>query len=49
MSALAWTLILISQLALVAGQLFLKHAMTRREQDARSGSCSGSARCRAWT
>jgi drug/metabolite transporter (DMT)-like permease len=34
MSALAWTLILISQLALVAGQLFLKHAMTRREQDA---------------
>jgi drug/metabolite transporter (DMT)-like permease len=34
MSALTWTLILISQLALVAGQLFLKHAMTRREQNA---------------
>jgi drug/metabolite transporter (DMT)-like permease len=34
MSALTWTLILISQLALVAGQLFLKHAMTRREQAA---------------
>jgi drug/metabolite transporter (DMT)-like permease len=34
MSALTWTLILVSQLALVAGQLFLKHAMTRREQEA---------------
>jgi drug/metabolite transporter (DMT)-like permease len=32
MSALTWTMVLISQLALVAGQLFLKHAMTRREQ-----------------
>lgn len=34
MSALTWTFVLISQLALVAGQLFLKHAMTRREQGA---------------
>jgi len=32
MSALTWTLVLISQLALVAGQIYLKHAMTRREQ-----------------
>ena len=34
MSALTWTLVLISQLALVAGQIYLKHAMTRREQGA---------------
>jgi undecaprenyl phosphate-alpha-L-ara4N flippase subunit ArnE len=31
MSLLAWTLIVISQLALVAGQIYLKHAMSRRE------------------
>jgi uncharacterized membrane protein len=31
MSLLAWTLVLISQLALVAGQIFLKRAMSRRE------------------
>jgi undecaprenyl phosphate-alpha-L-ara4N flippase subunit ArnE len=32
MSLLAWTLIIISQLALVAGQIFLKRAMSRREK-----------------
>ena len=32
MSALTWTLVLISQLALVAGQIYLKRAMTHREQ-----------------
>ena len=31
MSLLAWLLVIISQLALVAGQLLLKRAMTRRE------------------
>ena len=31
MSALTWTLVLISQLALVAGQIYLKRAMSRRE------------------
>ena len=31
MSLLAWGLVLISQLALVAGQIFLKRAMSRRE------------------
>lgn len=31
MSLLAWTLIIISQIALVAGQIYLKHAMSRRE------------------
>jgi uncharacterized membrane protein len=31
MSATAWILVLISQLALVAGQIFLKRAMSRRE------------------
>jgi undecaprenyl phosphate-alpha-L-ara4N flippase subunit ArnE len=31
MSLFAWGLLLISQLALVAGQIFLKHAMSRRE------------------
>jgi undecaprenyl phosphate-alpha-L-ara4N flippase subunit ArnE len=31
MSPLAWTLIIISQIALVAGQIYLKHAMSRRE------------------
>ena len=34
MSLLAWGLVLISQLALVAGQIFLKHAMTLRERGA---------------
>jgi drug/metabolite transporter (DMT)-like permease len=34
MSALAWTLIVISQLALVAGQILLKRAMSQREQGA---------------
>jgi drug/metabolite transporter (DMT)-like permease len=33
MSALAWTLIVISQLALVMGQIYLKRAMTRRERE----------------
>ena len=32
MSLLAWFLVIISQLALVAGQIYLKRAMTRREQ-----------------
>ena len=31
MSLLIWTLLIISQLALVAGQIFLKRAMSRRE------------------
>ncbi len=31
MSALTWTLVLVSQLALVAGQIYLKRAMSRRE------------------
>ena len=31
MSLLAWLLVIISQLALVAGQISLKHAMSRRE------------------
>jgi undecaprenyl phosphate-alpha-L-ara4N flippase subunit ArnE len=34
MSPLSWTLIVISQLALVAGQICLKRAMSRREQGA---------------
>lgn len=32
MSLIAWTLIIISQIALVAGQIFLKRAMSRRER-----------------
>jgi undecaprenyl phosphate-alpha-L-ara4N flippase subunit ArnE len=32
MSLTAWVLIIISQLALVAGQIYLKRAMSRREQ-----------------
>ena len=32
MSILAWVLIIISQIALVAGQIYLKRAMSRREQ-----------------
>ena len=31
MSLIAWLLIIISQIALVAGQIFLKRAMSRRE------------------
>jgi len=34
MSPLTWTLVLISQLALVAGQIYLKRAMSRREHGA---------------
>ncbi len=34
MSALTWTLVLVSQLALVAGQIYLKRAMSRREHRA---------------
>jgi drug/metabolite transporter (DMT)-like permease len=40
MSLTAWILVLISQLALVAGQIFLKRAMARREL--------GDARARGW-
>ncbi len=32
MSFTAWTLVIISQLALVAGQIYLKRAMSRRER-----------------
>ena len=32
MSLAAWVLVIISQLALVAGQIYLKRAMSRREQ-----------------
>jgi len=31
MSLTIWTLLIISQLALVAGQIYLKHAMSQRE------------------
>jgi uncharacterized membrane protein len=31
MSLIAWLLIVVSQLALVAGQIFMKHAMSLRE------------------
>jgi undecaprenyl phosphate-alpha-L-ara4N flippase subunit ArnE len=37
MSLLAWTLIIISQIALVAGQIYLKRAMSRREQTENRG------------
>jgi drug/metabolite transporter (DMT)-like permease len=37
MSLLAWTLIIVSQVALVAGQIYLKRAMSRREQVHRAG------------
>ena len=40
MSLTAWILVLISQLALVAGQIFLKRAMARREL--------GDERARGW-
>jgi uncharacterized membrane protein len=40
MSLTAWCLVLISQVALVAGQIFLKRAMSRREL--------GSGRSRGW-
>jgi uncharacterized membrane protein len=41
MSPLVWTLVLISQLALVAGQIYLKRAMSRREM--------GGEKARGWT
>ncbi len=34
MSAWAWTLVIVSQIALVAAQIFLKQAMARREKNA---------------
>jgi undecaprenyl phosphate-alpha-L-ara4N flippase subunit ArnE len=37
MNALTWTLIVISQVALVAGQIYLKRAMTRREEPGSRG------------
>ncbi len=37
MSLLAWTLIVISQVALVAGQIYLKRAMSRRELPENAG------------
>lgn len=37
MSLLAWTLVIISQIALVAGQIYLKRAMARREREDNSG------------
>ena len=40
MSLLAWVAVLVSQLALVAGQIFLKRAMARREL--------GDGRSRGW-
>src|SRR4051812_44219798 len=40
MSPLLWILVIISQLALVAGQIFLKRAMSRREL--------GSDQARGW-
>ncbi len=40
MSLLAWLLVIVSQLALVAGQIFLKRAMSRREH--------GGEKARGW-
>jgi undecaprenyl phosphate-alpha-L-ara4N flippase subunit ArnE len=40
MSPLAWLLVIVSQLALVAGQIFLKRAMSRREH--------GGEKARGW-
>jgi drug/metabolite transporter (DMT)-like permease len=40
MSLLAWLLLIVSQLALVAGQIFLKRAMSRREH--------GGEKARGW-
>ena len=40
MSLTAWLLVIISQLALVAGQIFLKRAMSRREH--------GGEKARGW-
>ena len=37
MSLLAWILIIISQVALVAGQIYLKRAMSRRELPENAG------------
>jgi len=41
MSLTAWIVVIISQLALVAGQIFLKRAMSRREH--------GGKKARGWT
>ena len=40
MSLLAWVLVIISQIALVAGQIYLKRAMSQREQ--------GGEKARGW-
>ena len=37
MTPLVWLLVVVSQVAMVAGQIFLKHAMTRREQTVPAG------------
>jgi undecaprenyl phosphate-alpha-L-ara4N flippase subunit ArnE len=37
MSLTAWVLVIISQIALVAGQIFLKRAMARRERKDNAG------------
>ena len=37
MSLTAWVLVVISQIALVAGQIYLKRAMSRRELEENSG------------
>jgi undecaprenyl phosphate-alpha-L-ara4N flippase subunit ArnE len=37
MSLLAWVLVIISQVALVAGQIYLKRAMARRERKNNEG------------
>jgi len=36
MSLTAWALVFVSQVALVAGQIYLKHAMTLRERGERN-------------
>jgi len=37
MTPTIWILVIVSQIALVAGQIFLKHAMERREQSTPGG------------
>jgi drug/metabolite transporter (DMT)-like permease len=37
MSLTVWILLIISQIALVAGQIYLKHAMARRERENNAG------------
>lgn len=37
MSLTAWSLLIFSQLALVVGQIYLKRAMSRREQENNAG------------